>query len=544
MRTFSGPDWPSILAVHRAEYRRKEEEQVERAARLYRGDAWKQEDRSAAKRDGHELKLVTYNLAYAIVESAISSAVPPNLQFTAYSTDEPETPSTSLEKLLTRCDRVEGWGHEGTLSFLDALLVGRSILKTVPAKRVPATVRAVDPRKVFFDLAARRPSDINYYIELTPMPKREFERKLRRKGNTPAVYKLPEGMDLDKLATTYPAYLSEEAARTSGNEWVPVFEVCDVALGQVTHWVEGFPHPIAIFEEDDFYCPYSLYNLNLNGLDCRGMSELILVEDLLTSINRLLSYWAELVRKQVPLTLYDTTATDEKEMSRIAQAVPGALVGVACNGRRPSEVVENLAVFPIPPSIEQIILKFESMVNFVTGLSDSSRGQITGARTATDLAVAESSNKTRLNFRVTRFMRAWDEAALKVLALARIAMPKLPDPLDVTMMAYSPIEKNREVLRDKFREAYAVMAANPVAFSQEEINKLFVETYSLPPQVLIPIEEQAANVPATPTEGAGQVEPDGIAAGQQAPPSPIPPAVSARLPEGGANPNAPTPVEA
>ena len=160
-KPWSGVDWTHVLSQHRAEYLREESEKIEKACRLYRGDPWSPEDR--AKRDdraGGVLRLVTFNLAFAIIESAVSASVPTNLQFTVFTGAEPDTSSTPLEKLMARCDRIENWGYEAGLSMLDALLTGRSVLKTVPAERVPGTVRAVDPRKVFFDLAARRPQDI------------------------------------------------------------------------------------------------------------------------------------------------------------------------------------------------------------------------------------------------------------------------------------------------------------------------------------------------------------------------------------------------
>src|SRR3990167_9229882 len=293
MKPWTGPDWFRVLAQHRAEYHKEESVKVEKALRLYRGDPWTPEDRTASVKDGSALRLVTFNLAYAIIESAVSAAVPSNLQFTVFTTDEPETPSNGLEKLLARCDRIEDWGYEATLSLLDALLTGRSVLKTVPADRVPGTVRAVDPRQVFFDLTARRPKDIGYFIELTPMAKRDFEDKLRRHGNTPPVYVLPATEDVAKLATVYPNWLSQAASNTAGQEWIPVFEVTDTKRKVVSHWVDGHSTPIAVFEGTEYYNPYTLYNLNLNGQDCRGISEVLLVEDIIIAVNRLLTYWAE-----------------------------------------------------------------------------------------------------------------------------------------------------------------------------------------------------------------------------------------------------------
>lgn len=536
MNIWTGPEWANILAQHRAEYSKEEEARIERACKLYRGDPWSPEDR--ARRDdksGGTLRLVTYNLAFAIIESSISSVVPSNLQFTVYTGDQPDTSDTGLEKLLAKCDRIENWGYEATLSMLDALLTGRSILKTVPGERTPGTVRAVDPRKVFFDLAARRPQDIGYFIELTPMPRREFEDKLRRRGNKPALYKLPEGTDIKGLASGYPSFLSEAAHRTAGQEWIAVFEVVDTKRKQVSHWVDGIQEPLAVWEGKDYYNPYTLYNLHINGLDCRGMSEVILVEDIICTINRLLTYWAELVRKLVPVTIYDNTATTEDEVKKVGQATPSAIVGLALNGRPVNAVIGNLALPSIPPEIDQLITKLESIVSFVTGLSDSARGQITGARTATDLAVAEAANKTRIGHRSTRYMRAWEDSALKVLVLAKSLDRRVPDVDDVVMVAYSPIEKNREVLRDRFKEAWATMVSKPDAFNQEEIDKLFVEVYNLPRRVLLTPEQKAAMAAPPPPPAsavtAGDVAPTGQAEAQQEVPDPIPASVSNKLPE-------------
>lgn len=522
---YTGPNWQDVIKRHKDEYHRREDAKFKMALRMYRGDPWTQEER------GSPLRRVSFNMLFAIIESATAATVPNNLQFTVYK--DPKTTETAWESYLARADRVGDWRGEACLSMVDAMLTGRSVLKVSPG-RPCSRIRTVDPRRVFFDLTVRRPADIQYFIELCPMTLEELERKCR--GRKP-VYRLPDSVtDLRALQTNYPEWLSEAANKTGGESWIPVWEVVDVGRQTVTHWIENVNEPLCIWTGDDYFNPYCLYNLNLNGEDCRGLSEVQLVEETVTAINRILVYWAEIVRKQVPVTLYDTSATNEDEMRRVTQASPGALVGVNAGGKPLSTVFTNLPVAAVPPDMVVFMQKLEQIVAYVSATSDMARGQTVGARTATELAVIQAKDQNRIQHRVARFNAAWEEAARKALSLAKVDFPDLADPYEIEMIAYSPIEKNREVLRERFLQAYSIMSAHPDQFDQAEVDRLLVDVFNLPMSVLkVAAPQTAPQLPApAPLPEAAAPPP--------MPPSPenaaIPPEVKNRLAAAGAAPEA------
>ena len=504
---WEGPNWMEVVQKHRESYSNDEEAKVEKAHKMYRGDSWGAEERGAAK-DG-VLKLVTYNLLFAVIETATAATVPTQLAFTVY--EKAETPATIWEDYLTRAGRIGDWRGEACLSMVDAMLTGRSILKTTPSANGFPQIRAVDPRRVYFDLSVRRPCDIGYYIEFCPMTISSFRKRLRRVGKKAAVYKLPDTVnDVERFATAYPKWLSGPASKTSGQQWVPVYEVVDVANRTVTHWIEGVEEPLCEWTGEDYYNPYSIYNLNLNGQDNRGLSEVTLVEDTVAAINRLLVYWAEIIRRQVPITVYDSTRIDENEVTKIARAAPGSFVAVKSNGQPPLSAIQQLPVNQVPPNIIEFMQKLEQIVSFITAMSDMARGQVVGAKTATELAVIESKDKTRLQHRVSRFNSAWEDAARKAIELGRHTNPDWPDVWDLNMMAYSPMAMNREVLRERFLQAYPIMSGRPESFKQTEVDKEFVDVMGMSPRVLYTEEEREQMAQA--------------AAAQMAPPPPPPPA--------------------
>lgn len=491
-KKYDGPNWMTTILAHKDEFNKNEKGRIEKAIRMYRGDPWTKDQKSSS------LQMVSFNILFAIVESATSATVPNNLEFTVY--EKPETPSNDAEKWLARAGRRGDWNGEACLSMVDAMLTGRSILKTVPneATGFPSIV-AVSPQRIFFDLAVRRTSDIQYFIEFAPMRLDTFKARLKKRGNKAPIYTLPNDIkDVKALATLYPDWLNEAANKTEGTDWVPVWEVVDVGRGVVTHWLDGQEkQPLCEWSGEDFYNPYTLYNLNLNAVDCRGLSEVSLVEDTVAAINRILVYWAEIVRKQVPITAYDSSRTTEAEMANMGRATPSSFVGINTNGAPPSSVIQNIETARVPPDLTIFMAKLEQVVSYVTGISDMQRGQVVGAKTATELAVIEAANKTRLQHRIDRFNAAWEDAARKALFLGRRGGFKwLPEPYDVEMIAYSPLQKNREVLRERFLNALQIIGTRPDSFNFDEIDKLLVEVFDLPLSVLLTPEQKAGRAQA------------------------------------------------
>lgn len=556
---YDGPNWTQIIRTHATSFANEERLAFDEARNLYQGKYWSQKDRDTYG----SIFLISMNFIFAITESAVASTVPRNLQFTASpATEEASYVSNEVEQYVTSAGRAGNWREEATISMVDATLTGRSILKTTMTDEDAfPTIRAVDPRRIFFDLSARRPGDVGYYIEHTLLTCREFDRRVKRGGK----YKLSEKVTaqigkkgVKELATGYPVWLSEEAAKAQqGGKWIEVWEVYDIETSTCTHWISQQDEPLVTITGEDFFNPYTMYNLNWNGQDCRGLSEVQLVKELVQACNRILTYLGEIVATQVPTLAYDKSLDGADGENTLASVLGKAGVGgyVGINGGMGDIAGKfyQLPVANIPPDVLLLLGKIESIIQFVSAQSDNARGQVSGARTATELAVIESAQQNRLGQRTARFQRAWAEAVGKGVYLASRILKRpipvrdvegqwsaiLPDSLLMfdgswEMVPYSPSDDNRGVLQERFDKVYQYAQSRPDAFDVKKLDEMFVDIYRLPKSVLLRDDGIPVDVNAEPVDVAPPVvpEPQGAAA-EAAPPdqSAISPQVAANLPQ-------------
>jgi len=515
---WDGPDWLEKIRKHKQFYDTKEREGFDYALSQYQGSYWSDVDRRM-----YRSNLVSYNLIFAICESAVSNLLPPNMRFAVTEFDtEPQLTIPDSEKQLELMARKARWREEGALALVAAVLYGRFILKVTKPGSVPL-IRNIDPRKIFFDMTTPRAWEIRYFIELNLRTPEDLQ---RADGNTlqlPPEYQGPTGLTkLKQLATTYPLWVSEAANKTAG-EYVQTWEIWDNEAQTMSVWIEGCTEPVTVVGPDAYYCPYVLANLNHNGLDCRGLSEVQLVKDLVASINRMLTYSNEIVRRQIPITLYNKSTMSEEEIANAASAAPGDYVGVTMGIGENKNVMIPGPIAGVPPDLIAFQSKLEQIVSYVSALSDSARGQVTGARTATELSLIESQQRNRLKSRTTEFYNAFSKAATLALMLANgIEYDKLSDLEEhVKIVANNAAELNRAVLQEKFQQIYQFCLTRPQAFDIGVLDKLFVEVFQLPPDFLAKAPPPMAMPPGMP--GMTGMPPEGAPPAGGAPvPGPVP----------------------
>lgn len=507
MAEYKGKNWLPVILEHQRLFQNLELDTIKKAFAAYQGVK-----PIRVKGEAPDFSRASFNMLYAIVESAVSAMLPTDLAWSIPAMDgEASYLPPEPEQALMKMARKKKWRDEAIISLTDACLTGRSIIKVLPCedmKSVTATTLRVPC--VYFDLTARRAQDIAYYIELCLEEPEEFAKKVGH-GKP---YKLPKDWqdpekELRDRAVSYPDWISQDANKISSSKVIAVYEVWDNKNFTVTKWMLGVEQPIfeKKFTPESYVCPYVIYNLNVNAVDMRGLSEAVLCLDNILLINKMIGWVSEAVRRQVPLTVYNAAQISENDIIRIAEADIQDFVGVtpATVGTPLDAVIHPLPVATLSPQVSEFINKLEGIVQYVSALADAARGQVTGARTATELVLIESQQKTRLSQRSTRFRQAW--AQVGAIALWHISGGKAPfeefeSVVDLT--AYQGTEANRIVLREQMMSLLAYAnnrnASSPQAppFDVAELDKLWLDLWQLPESLLTPKQEVQPEQPPMP----------------------------------------------
>lgn len=515
-----------------------------RARDMYQGRSTTEK---AGDKEAARLKS-SLNVLFAIAESAVASLLPQNPQVTTVLREDKDPKLAEVPEAYTNSafDNTN-YRNEQRIALVDSLFCGRAIYKTTwdDESGYPC-VRAVDPRTVHFDLTARRVRDIRYWFEVSVLSVQEFRARV-----TSRKYKLPEGEEPeDVCGGRYPEILQETGAGSMPMQyremrdyqpWVTVYEFYDVESGIVSHWHERYDVPL--MQEKMAYMPYTLFFLNSNGQDCRGLSEALLTKSNIEDVNDCMTMWLGIVRRQIPRIGYDGTALSEEQMQQWSKAGVGDATPLNANGRPITDLFAALPMPQLPPDMPSYQAKLESNVAYVSALADNARGQVSGAKTATELALIQSQLQTRLASRQGNVDAATEDVAEKMLFLAakylgkKIAVKGTTGGwLDVArkglaavkvafkVVPYSPLESNRAVIEERWFKALQYMQQRQDAFDWSVVDQQFVTLFRLDPSVLKPIE--VAPAPELPPEEAA-LPPEGTP--PEAPPEPSPQEIAAAM---------------
>ena len=494
-----------------------------------------------------DLLTTSVNLVFAIVETALSSLIPPNPAITAIARspaneDAVRAGEAFVNLALDACK----YRKEMNLFVFDGVLFGRGIVKTTwSEKKDLPVVRTCDVRSVFFDLTARRVEDIRYWGEATLLSENEYRKRFES-----GMYSGEE----NRLAQpdVYPKWMLPITNATvnrdelkSYQRWYLVYEIYDLEEDRVVHLLAGHEEPL--MEDKLLYCPYDLLILNNNGEDCRGLSEIALISPNQEEVNNLLTFWLNIVRSSVPKGVFDPGGVDAEQMQNAIQAGLGTWSPLA--SRNGKSLNENLGNFPMPsvPADAFNLLEYTvGNISKVSALADAQRGQVTGARTATELALIEGSIRNRLASRQRRIDEVTASVADKMLFLmqkfkAKDAIVELtghegwhtisPDTvtgieLAFKVVPYSPLESNRAVVQEQFKELYATLIQNPNVDTRA-LTKVMIEVFDNPAlrkhDILLPEQPPAAPgmPPGAPVPPGAEAQPEALAqAAEQVPGSP------------------------
>lgn len=509
--SFSKKRLNSLITQHLSYYESDEKGDFDRARSYYRGDFWENAQRGAKAGDARlNSAFAQKNLIFAITETAISSLLGPNPQVGAMpQTPESQEMAGGVNGLMSWAFRQTNMRRRSALGLMDAVLCKRGIFKTSwDAKADAPVVSNPNTSSVFFDLSVRDNDDIRYWIQACPL--------------TPAAYrkKIKEGRykhHADITAEAFPTWLRDDVQRTAMNKFtgvdkrILIYEYYDRETGDVVHYHKDTNH--VLFRGSLDYIPYSMFSLNHSGVDCTGISEVQLVLDQQTNINQLLTLWKRVVYLNVPKILYDAGQINSADLDKAMAADMGSFIPVDAEG---TEGLRNFgALFyampmpGVPDAVIQFISRLESDAAFQSALAEAARGQVSGAKTATEMTIIDAQLRTRLATREGNLHTAVEDVGAKMFYLMQRYMqkPKLVRlagselfshigiqqlkqlRMDFEMVAYNPLRKNPAVLLE------TLQALTPLLLSAPNIDKFklfeeLIKGIGLPNRIVIP-EAQA-----------------------------------------------------
>jgi len=502
-----------LIDRHLDFYKRSEKTQFDKARRFYRGDFFgsTDSDLGTSRMDSY---LCSKNMIYAIADTAVSALLGPNPSVAAVArTPKSQASATSVSGLLEYIFRTNRFRRKASTALIDAVLCKRGIFKTGwDADKDLPIVRAVNPSSIFFDLTARDPDDIRYWIEATVISFEEFKDRVRS-----GLYKADLVQDVEP--DRYPKWLMDKNQQSDTQQvrdafqWVTIYEYYDRETGLIQHYVKQAD--AVVFEDKIDYIPYSMFSLNQSGIDCLGLSEVQLVLKQQETINDLLTHMKQITYLQIPRILYDSGRITEEDLNKAVEASAGSFIGINPSN---SETLRTLATLfyempqpQNPQGVQEFVARQEDDAAFISALAEAARGQVVGARTATEMAIIDAQMRTRLATREGHLNDAIEDVARKAFYLskkymreprlirvagdkrwAELAHKDLRDiQMDFEMVSYNPIRKNPSVMIESLLQLIPFLAENP----NVDMRKLTEEVISgmgLSRRIVIPEAELEA----------------------------------------------------
>lgn len=575
-----------VIKTHRAKSR-TERRDWDRWRAWYVAEYWGQdEDRptgSAGVMEEEDVNFQT-NYPYAYIDTMIANVCPQNPQVTVLARQKPLQPAAQFrEALIDDVFRRTQLHSTMWKTATNASLCGRGFLKTVwDFKRESAQIFDVDPRAVFFDMSAKKFSDIRYLVEVTVLTQEEFKLRSEPRGEgQPSQY--DTAVAKKAYYGGYPTWLKDyvrnnamvNEASLEVYKWVTVYEVYDFEADKYYHVLEGVETPLFEGELPYRYIrnPFTLVTFNENMTDLGGLSDVKLIASLQERLNEIdtLELWH--AHTSTPVAMVNTALVDNPEalMTALREAnQPGSMISV--EGKANAPLRDIIGATPVPsfsPEFREMRDRCNQVIEFILGIPQYSRGVVGVADVATEVALADTATRTRNGRRIKMVEDALADLSESIVGLYEeflapdtvlpIRLTGSPEVLQVTRQTlamrarrkdterpldfdyvaipYSPTENHRLVQLQKLQQYMPLLLGSPAVDQGKLITKLLdllgMRDIMAPPgQQQAPAPEEggppAAIGPDPVEEGAARMTKDNLAAGG--------------LPPGIELPTAPTPM--
>jgi len=355
------------------------------------------------------------NYPYAYIDTMIANICPTNPQVSVLARREKLREVAQFREALINDTLKRNKTH--TLLWklaTNAAICGRGFLKAVwNFNQETVDFFVTDPRFVLYDQSASRWEDIRYLIEVTVLTRAEFERRTKRKGRKGATY----NAKVAKKARFggYPSWLADHVrnqqminnASKEVYDWVTVYEVYDFeGDGKYYHMLDDVEEPLFMGELPYRHIrnPFTQLIFNDNMVDLGGVSDVKLISSIQERLNEIdtLELWH--AHSSTPVLLVNTGLVDNPEIITTALRdanEPGSMVAVM--GKANAPLRDLIGQTPTPqfqPSFSQMRERCTQTIEFILGIPQYSRGVVGVADVATEVALADTSTRTRNGRRI------------------------------------------------------------------------------------------------------------------------------------------------
>ena len=506
-----------LIDKHLSFYQKNEKKSFDRARRFYRGDFFANKENSDIGDVGNSL-LSSKNLVYAIADTAVSALLGPNPVVAANPRNpDSEDAAPAVNGFMEYVFHSNKMRRRAATALIDAVLCKRGIFKTgwstVEDRPV---IKVVDPSALFFDMTVRDVDDIRYWLEATVMPWSEFKSRVQS-----GRYRSDKLGDI--RPDRYPSWMLDRSQKNQKHtvrdsfQWVTVWEYYDRQRNIVQHYIKQAD--AVVFEDKIDYIPYSMFSLNHSGVDCLGLSEVQLILDQQQTVNDLLTHMKQITYLMIPRILYDAGRITEEDLNKAVESSTGAFIGVAPEN---SEALRNLATLfypmPMPDSpqgVKEFIARQEDDAAFISALAEAARGQVTGARTATEMAIIDSQMRNRLATREGHLNDSLQDVAAKAFYLSKLYMSdaktvrvsgerrwdtvtidSIADVLvDFEMTTHHPMQRNPAVVLESMIQMLPMLVQSP-HIDVRQLTEELIEGIGLSKNVLMPPKDAAMSAAA------------------------------------------------
>tara|TARA_A100001391_G_scaffold153779_2_gene111632 strand:- start:4756 stop:6549 length:1794 start_codon:yes stop_codon:yes gene_type:complete len=499
-----------LIDRHLDYYKRAEKKDFDKARRFYRGNFFASSD-SDIQGLSQSSYLCSKNLIYAIADTAVSALLGPNPSVGAVArTPVSQDAAPAVTGLIEYVFESNRFRRKAATALIDAVLCKRGIFKTGwDSKRDIPIVRAINPSSVFFDLTVRDPDDIRYWIEATVISFEEFKQRVKSGQYNAELVK-------EIRPDRYPKWLLDDNQKNQTNhvrdafQWVTVYEYYDRERGMIQHYIKQAD--AVVFEDKIDYIPYSMFTLNQSGIDCTGLSEVQLVLKQQETINDLLTHMKQITYLQIPRVMYDSGRITEEDLNKAVESSAGSFVGInPSNGDALRSLATLFYEMPIPDSpagVKEFIARQEDDAAFISALAEAARGQVAGARTATEMAIIDAQLRTRLATREGHLNDALEDVAKKVFYLCKKYMREkrlirisgsnkweelnhqnlIEIDVDFEMVGHNPIRRNPGMMAETLIQLLPFLSQNQNV-DVRRLTEEILTNLGLPARIMIPEAE-------------------------------------------------------
>lgn len=443
-----------------------ERRQLKKTARSYRGNHWGDDTRSG---DMDDVTKVETNYFFAFADTLVAQVVPLNPAVTINANKEDLKDSAKYrEALVNTVFTKERMAEKLWKLATRASVWPRAWLKAVWSKsRGRPILRVVNPHFIWFDLSAEEYDDVRYVIEVTPLSRADFNKRVRKKGKAGRHYRADAADDKNIVFGKWPKWLEPEsdwegepetddrkelAIVRDNYEWTVVYEVYDFRAKKFYHFADGCERPLMEDElpYEHLSNPYFCLTFNDNLEDLGGMSDADLVYGLVDRKNTMDSIEMWHTMSSIPATVIHEGLVDDPDAFIDAfEALDGPGQAISINAKAGvgiGQVLGQTPVVQLPIEWGRVEERLDKGIQFTLGLPSYSRGELGQSDVATELALTDTATRTR-NARRQKVIYNAIEWAARAIVLLYMEFMDENDKLPVRLMdATTEIELNKELL--------------------------------------------------------------------------------------------------